>query len=438
MQSRRFPVFALPGRALAVVVAVELATALLVVGDVVRVATGAVAVTPHHLATAGLLTAAGVLHQEVSSRVERYRSRVASGSGTAALNLGSLWIATAAVLCPTPVAVAVAVVSYLHLRCFVYPAHANRDLYKIVYSASATLLAVHAASAVTDGDVTLATTVGALAAYLAVDTVAVVGVVVLSGVLKIRDLPRLRPELTLETALLCLAALLTAAMSIQLWLIAFVFPPLLLLHRALFVRQLELAARIDGKTGLLTAATWHELATAHLDEARVRGRSVGVLIVDIDQFKELNDRYGHLAGDAVLAALARTLRTTLRRRDAVGRFGGEEFVVLLPLPHTAPGESARAELGTVAERIRAAAEALRVEAGTGPEPVVIDHVTVSVGGAVFPDHGHHLLDVVAAADAALYEAKRSGRNAVRLAKRRPAPAGRAGAEQTGRQADRDR
>jgi len=253
----------------------------------------------------------------------------------------------------------------------------------------------------------------ALAAYLAVDTVAVVGVVLLTGSVRVKDLGRFRAELTLETSLVCLAGLLAAAMSIQLWLIAFIFPPILVLHRALFVRQLERAARTDGKTGLLTAGAWHELATAHLDAARRRGHRAAVLVVDIDHFKRINDRYGHLAGDAVLARVAATLQSQVRTHDAVGRFGGEEFVVLLPLSDPEP--AAQAEMAAVAERVRAAVAGLQIDVAAAGGAPWTDRVTVSIGGAAFPVHGDHLLGVVAAADAALFAAKRAGRDAVRLA-----------------------
>jgi diguanylate cyclase (GGDEF)-like protein len=277
----------------------------------------------------------------------------------------------------------------------------------------------------------------ALAAYLAVDTVAVVGVVLLTGSVGVRNLGRFRSELTLETSLLCLAGLLAAAMSIQLWLIVFIFPPILVLHRALFVRQLERAARTDGKTGLLAAGTWHELATAHVDLARRRGHRAAVLVVDIDHFKRINDRYGHLAGDTVLARVAGTVASQLRSHDLVGRFGGEEFVVLVPL--TDPEPDAQAEMAAVAERIRAAVAGLRVDVAAVGQPPRIDGVTVSVGGAVFPAHGDHLLGVVAAADAALYAAKRAGRDAVRLAPRVAPPAGpEAVAHHRGEPADRHR
>ncbi|MGI5130618.1 GGDEF domain-containing protein [Pseudonocardia sp. CA-107938] len=417
---RRPGMLALPVRALVVVVLVELATAAVLAGDVVAVAAGTIDLTPRGVLVAGLIITGAVLHQEASARLESYRTRVVGGEGAPALNLSSLWIAAGAVLCPPPLATVVAAACYLHLRCFVYSPEANRHPFKIVYTAAATLLAVHAAGAVSGGSVEPATVVLALAAYLAVDTTAVVGMVVLTGSMRVNELARLRPELALEVSLLCLAGLLAAGMSIQPWLIVFIFPPLLILQRTLFVRQLERAARTDGKTGLLTAGAWHDLASAQLEAAGRRGHRAGVLVVDIDHFKRFNDRYGHLAGDEVLDRVAATVQSQLRAHDVVGRFGGEEFVVLLPLADPEP--DARAELAAVAERIRAAVSALPVRIGATGERRQVDQVTVSIGGAVFPVDAQHLLGVVAAADAALYDAKRAGRDAVRLAARHHAPA----------------
>jgi diguanylate cyclase (GGDEF)-like protein len=416
---RRWPVLALPARALVAVLGVEVLTVLLLARDVAALVADVSDITAHDLLAAAILIAGAVLHQEVSVRLERYRSRMVTGNGEAYLNLNSVWIAAAAVLCRSPLAVCMAVVCFVHLRYVVYASEADRQPFKVLYAAAACLLSVHAAGWIAHGSVDPLLMGLALVAYLAVDTVAVVGVVLLTGSVRIRDLGRFRPELMLETSLLCLAGLLAAAMSIQLWLIVFIFPPILVLHRALFVRQLERAARTDWKTGLLTAGTWHELASAHLDVARRRGHRAAVLVVDIDHFKRINDRYGHLAGDAVLARVAATVASQLRAHDVVGRFGGEEFVVLVPLSD--PESDARAETAAVAERIRTAVAAVRVDVAAVGMPPMAERVTVSVGGAVFPVHGEHLLGVVAAADAALYAAKRAGRDAVRLAPRVASP-----------------
>jgi diguanylate cyclase (GGDEF)-like protein/PAS domain S-box-containing protein len=131
---------------------------------------------------------------------------------------------------------------------------------------------------------------------------------------------------------------------------------------------------------------------------------VGVLTIDVDHFKQINDLYGHAAGDAVLVSLAARLRESVRQEDDVVRMGGEEFLLLLP------GVLDETALLDVAEDVRADVAAKPGLAG-GEE---ID-VTVSVGGAIAYARRHDVEALLVAADRALYAAKRSGRNCVRLA-----------------------
>ncbi|MFL5845447.1 MAG: GGDEF domain-containing protein [Solirubrobacteraceae bacterium] len=137
---------------------------------------------------------------------------------------------------------------------------------------------------------------------------------------------------------------------------------------------------------------------AMVSSARRHGRPLAVALVDIDRFKPINDTHGHAIGDAVIAEVARRLGERLRTEDHLGRFGGEEFLVLLPEAD--------------AEAAAAAAEALRTEVCSSP--VMTDDgpldVTVSVGWAVWDDEPGHAL--VGRADVALYEAKAAGRNRV--------------------------
>jgi diguanylate cyclase (GGDEF)-like protein len=136
---------------------------------------------------------------------------------------------------------------------------------------------------------------------------------------------------------------------------------------------------------------------------------VALLLVDIDHFKRVNDLHGHLAGDDVLRAIAAALRQQLGDSDVLGRYGGEEFVVLVPGAEPA-GACA------VAERLRDRVGAQTVHTGDGRL-----NVTVSVGVAVLPGHGGELFELLASADLALYRAKRLGRNRVCLASSGPCP-----------------
>jgi diguanylate cyclase (GGDEF)-like protein len=186
--------------------------------------------------------------------------------------------------------------------------------------------------------------------------------------------------------------------------------PLLALRRSAPVRELITAATTDAKTGLLNARSWEQLARRELE----RGEQPGsVLVVDIDRFKLVNDRYGHLAGDAVLRRVGRTLAANLRSADRVGRFGGEEFVVVLP-------GAAEAAALAVAERLRAGIAGMSL-VGCVPDPVAHPPISVSIGVACAPHDGADLADLLRAADRALYAAKGQGRNRVARAGARPRP-----------------
>jgi len=184
-------------------------------------------------------------------------------------------------------------------------------------------------------------------------------------------------------------------------------PVVTLLQRSLRHVQLVTDSRADSKTGLLNAATWEREATAELARA-VRTRTpLAVALLDIDRFKVINDTYGHLVGDQVLKELACTLSSFLRDYDRAGRFGGEEFSLLLP-------QTRAVDAFRIAERVRANIAGLSIIApgATGGERV---HVTVSIGVAAL-DTGskREYTELMAAADAALYRAKAGGRDQVQM------------------------
>uniref|UniRef100_UPI003F69423B diguanylate cyclase n=1 Tax=Paractinoplanes polyasparticus TaxID=2856853 RepID=UPI003F69423B len=172
------------------------------------------------------------------------------------------------------------------------------------------------------------------------------------------------------------------------------------------VRLHEEAQRLsltDPLTGLWNYRYLRESLRREVERASRFGRMLAVLVLDLDHFKDVNDTYGHAAGDAVLGEFARRIRVGLREVDVAFRQGGEEFVVLLPETDAYGG-------AIVAERLGAAVRA---------QPVSIDGVqvpiSVSIGVAVFPEHGENSLQVLAAADRALYAAKNAGRDTYRLA-----------------------
>lgn len=156
----------------------------------------------------------------------------------------------------------------------------------------------------------------------------------------------------------------------------------------------------DELTGLLNRRTFYHQAVAELGRATRNQQPLSVLLMDIDYFKQVNDRFGHSVGDLLLKQIAKTLRDNSRVYDLVARWGGEEFALVLP-------NTDREEAGNVAERLRMDVARTRIKLPNGQTI----HRCISIGGAVFaPQHGDSFADVVRRADSALYEAKFGGRN----------------------------
>ena len=206
---------------------------------------------------------------------------------------------------------------------------------------------------------------------------------------------------------LCVAMLATLAIAMSLLTLVIALPLVTLLQRSVRHARLLRDSRTDSKTELLNAATWEREATAEVARA-VRTRTpLAVAMLDIDRFKAVNDTYGHLLGDQVIKEIAHALNTLLRDYDLAGRFGGEEFSLLLP-------QTRAVDALRIAERIRSAISGLCIIApgASGGERV---HVTVSIGVAAL-DSGsqREYAELLAAADAALYRAKGCGRDQVQM------------------------
>jgi diguanylate cyclase (GGDEF)-like protein len=166
-----------------------------------------------------------------------------------------------------------------------------------------------------------------------------------------------------------------------------------LIESAKLDNMLERAV-VDGLTGLYDHDTLLTLFEKEIERARRHSETISLLMLDFDDFKQVNDERGHQKGDEVLARLADIIRETIRTMDIAGRYGGEEFAILLP-------EADTAEAVRSAERLRQSVEDLfRPDVG----------LTVSVGVASFPDHAGTIGGLVKAADKALYAAKAQGKN----------------------------
>ena len=189
------------------------------------------------------------------------------------------------------------------------------------------------------------------------------------------------------------------------WLVALALAPLVLIHRTLALPKLEAEARQDPKTELFNARYFSELLEDALERAQRDGSPVSLLVADLDLLREINNRFGHLAGDAVLLGVARTFLAHLRAGDAAARFGGEEFALLLP------GTTAE-EAAVIAERVRAAVSNSRFEVETSNLPIA---ATISIGVASYPADAANGQELIYRADVAAYRAKAQGRNRVVVA-----------------------
>lgn len=164
--------------------------------------------------------------------------------------------------------------------------------------------------------------------------------------------------------------------------------------------QLAKLSMTDHLTGLLNRGTWENLVDAEFERFRRYGQATSLVMLDIDFFKEVNDNHGHLAGDEVIKYAAETTRSNLRQSDSIGRYGGEEFGIILP---ETDAEGAR----VICERIRHSIEQSVVQTSVAPI-----RYTVSMGVAQLTNRPKNHMKWMQQADEALYTAKKSGRNSV--------------------------
>jgi len=203
---------------------------------------------------------------------------------------------------------------------------------------------------------------------------------------------------------LCAALLVAVGMTISHLTLIIALPLATLLQRSFRHAQLLNEARADSKTGLLNAATWEREAGAEIARAVRTSSPLAVALLDLDRFKQINDTHGHRLGDEVLRAIADTMTGVLRDYDLAGRFGGEEFVMLLP-------QTRATDAFRIAERVRAHIARLPIASPTGERV----QVTASIGvAALDAGSSRELTELLAAADAALYRAKASGRDQVQM------------------------
>ncbi len=186
------------------------------------------------------------------------------------------------------------------------------------------------------------------------------------------------------------------------WLIAPALSPLVLIYRALQIPQLKRDASTDSKTGLWNARYFTSLYTRELERARRFERPLSFIMADLDLLRNINNTYGHLAGDVVLTGIANIIRQTIREYDVAGRFGGEEFAIVLP-------ETTTRDAMSLAERLR---EAVENASFSVPATGTKIHATLSLGVAAFPLDAQMANELIHEADIAVYQAKLKGRNCI--------------------------
>lgn len=364
-----------------------------------------------------VLTVTAVVQAEASRRIEQLRRAL---TDTPHVNMTSVWTFAAVVVLPLGLALASVGLIYAHLWWRVWHNLHARPAYRVICSWAVIVMSAAATAAVLH---LVHTDLTSLSRGAGVPAAAAL----IAGILTFSTVNSLFVALTswlftrkhtwlalwgtlgdnaLEFGTLGVGGLVAVAVHTAPALVVLVLPPVLVLHRAVLVRQLEVQAATDSKTGLLNAAAWMQTAEKEQTRAARTGTTFGILMVDLDHFKQVNDTHGHLAGDDVLRAVATVLRTETRDYDHAGRFGGEEFVALIP-------DADPIQVMAVADRIRLRITELAVTADDGAgERIAIDNLSASVGAAMCPLHGTTIHTLLRVADTHLYTAKHNGRNQV--------------------------
>jgi diguanylate cyclase (GGDEF)-like protein len=372
-------------------------------------------INQHDLTQFAVIATVGVLVAEASRQVERMRRRY---SDALHVNLSSVWTLAAALSLPPSLAVATTATLYGHLWLRSWRRITGMHAYRVVFSASNVALCCLTTGAVARQfapgsvlnvvePVNLLWVLLVIVTYWVVNSgLAAIAIMLLRNDHSLRRLLGSWQENSIEYATLCMGVLAAGLLAWRPLLLILVFLPLYVLHRSVLIRQLEHAATTDEKTGLLNAASWQNLASNEVQRAKRHGTKLAVLMVDLDHFKQVNDKYGHLTGDHALRAAAKAIQDEVRDYDLCGRFGGEEFVVLLP-------ETGHAEAIEVATRICDRIRSVRLESAAADGSLDGLRLSASIGVATFPDAGEELDEVLMAADTAMFTAKDAGRDQVR-------------------------
>jgi diguanylate cyclase (GGDEF)-like protein/putative nucleotidyltransferase with HDIG domain len=269
---------------------------------------------------------------------------------------------------------------------------------------AAKLINEHGQSVISSSDARFAVAgLAACVVFVSVNHMLVAGILKLGRNHTFRETGLFSAEsISIDLVLTILGVSLAAFWNWNPWLIFAALAPLVVVHRSLSVPQLQAEARVDPKTGLYNARYFATTLAAEIARAARFERPMSLIMADLDLLRDINNSYGHLAGDAVLKGIAEVFRAQLRHYDVPARFGGEEFSILLP--ETPPEQALE-----IAERIRRAVAEREYEVETATEPI---RATISIGVAAFPKDGVDANELIHQADLAVYRAKLQGRNRV--------------------------
>lgn len=369
------------------------------------------------------LAVAAVAHLEVARGIERMREIAAEGTPHA--HLQSIWIFAAVLLLPPPLVVAIIMVSYTHSWLRVY--RRRTLLYRKVFSAASVVIGCWCAGAVIlafhphvsgpfvsrlDGPFGLVALAAAALAYWLVNLGLVIAAIIFTNPSRSgrEAFGHLSDQLIIGASV-GLGTAIAVMVTVQPWLTPVLVFTALALNLGLLLPQFAAASRSDQKTGLLNATFWHELAGKELLRSSRLRSPVGLLMIDLDHFSSIDDRYGHPVADAVLRATGTAMRAESRPDDLVGRFG-EEFVVLVP---GVDADALREFAGRICERVRQ----IEVVVESNGAAITVRGLTVSVGAALYPQMAATLEELLWAADNALFAAKDAGRDQVRMVRSAP-------------------
>ena len=334
----------------------------------------------------------------------------------------TVWVLPAAILLPPFYAAVMAFVIFAILRVFVH----RGVLHRMVFTASSVSVSYAAASAIfrslpsSVAGISVGSGLHAFTWALMVMVCYIIGgrlqhFMIVAAVkltdpkIQIRRLEWNRAAMQELFVEIDLGVLITIAVGVSPALVVIALPTVLLVRRFLVHPILVAQSRVDSKTGLLNVSTWESEAEAELSRAVRLRTPLAVALIDIDHFKLVNDTYGHLAGDRVLKTISEALTSQSRDYDRAGRFGGEEFVLLL-------AQTSQKDACTIAERLRAYIANLEIPADDRPDAPALN-VTISIGvTAMSRGESYELTDLLAAADSAMYAAKQAGRNQVAFAR----------------------